>query len=281
MTILIADSGSTKTEWRLVTDSQVVAVRTIGFNPYYADRPAIVAGLRDELLPTLAAQLPDVIYFYGSGCTGPAINQTVRDALQIAFPGVRRVEVESDMLGAARAALSHDSGIVCILGTGANAALYDGNELTSPSRSLGFWLGDEGSGAYLGRRLIVAFLHGLLPPDLTETFQQRFTIDRLTVLENAYHQPFPNRYFSQFTPFLSENGNHPFVDKLVYDAFTAFLRLYVQPYPESRQSTVSFVGSVAQYFEKQLRRAVADGQLRTGRIIPMPIDELVRFHQTR
>lgn len=281
MILLIADSGSTKTEWRLVKNEQVVAkVRTIGFNPYYADTATIVAGLREQLLPMLNGLVPDAVYFYGSGCTGPVANQIVADAIEAVFPTVSRVNVASDMLGAAKAACGHKRGIICILGTGSNAAVYDGESIISPGRSLGFWLGDEGSGAYLGRLLAVQFLHGLLPEALSEAFKQRFPLDRLTVLENAYHRPFPNRYFSQFTPFLSEYSGQPVVDALVRDAFGAFLRLYVLPLPESRQQPVHFVGSVAEYFESQLRQAVADCNLQMGRIIPAPIDELVRFHQT-
>ena len=281
MTILIADSGSTKTEWRLVKNEQVVAkVRTVGFNPYYADTAAIVAGLHEQLLPHLNALVPDQVYFYGSGCTGGAVNQLVADAIQTVFPAVSHVEVASDMVGAARAACGREPGVVCILGTGSNAALYDGHTITSPSRSLGFWLGDEGGGAYLGRTLVVQFLHGLLPDELAQSFWDRFQIDRLTVLNNAYHQPFPNRYFSQFTPFLSEHAKHPFINTLVRDAFVAFLRLYVLPFPESKQGSVHFVGSVAQYFEYQLWQAVYECRLLPGRIIPAPIDELVLFHQT-
>ncbi len=281
MNILIADSGSTKTEWRLVNNEKIVAsVRTIGFNPYYTDSQAIVAELREHLMPHLTGLTPDSVYFYGSGCTGPAVNTIIIDALQVVFPGVLSVQVDSDMVGAARAVSGHDSGVVCILGTGSNAAVYDGTSITSPGRSLGFWLGDEGSGAYLGRELVVRFLHGQLPPDLNDAFRQRFAIDRLTVLENAYHQPFPNRYFSQFTPFLSEYIDHPFVSELVYRAFVAFLRLYVRPYPEALQMPVHFVGSVAGYFEPQLRAAVQACNLQMGQIIAAPIDELVRFHRT-
>ncbi len=286
MTLLIADSGSTKTEWRLIDNEKIVAsVRTVGFNPYYADTAAIVAGLREQLLPYLPTLLPEAVYFYGSGCTGPVVNQTVVDAIRVVFPQLQSVSVESDMLGAARAAFSRaatgqHTGVVCILGTGSNAAVYDGYAITSPSRSLGFWLGDEGSGAYLGRQLVVRLLHGQLPMELDTAFRQRFTIDRLTVLDKAYHQPFPNRYFSQFTPFLSEHSSHPFAYDLVYDAFMAFLRLYALPYPEARLSPIHFVGSVAGYFEQPLRAAVHTCGLQFGRIIPAPIDELVRFHRT-
>lgn len=281
MTMLLADSGSTKTEWRLVKNEQIVAkVRTVGFNPYYADTAAIVAGLRDQLIPQLTGLNPDAVYFYGSGCTGLTANQLVIEAINVVFPTVQTVDVASDMLGAARAACGQQSGIVCILGTGANAAVYDGKAITSASRSLGFWLGDEGSGAYLGRTLVVQFLHGLLPADLANAFGQQFTVDRLSVLDNAYHQPFPNRYFSQFTPFLSAHIDHPFVDALVSEAFRAFLRLYVLPYRESEQAAVHFVGSVAGHFEQPLRRVMAEFQLPMGRLIMAPIDELVRFHQT-
>lgn len=281
MLTLIADSGSTKTEWRLVEAADVVRVgRTTGFNPYYQDTEAITEGLQHQLVPILGSLMPDNVFFYGAGCANPEANTRVADAIRAVFPAVKHVAIQSDMVGAARAACQQAPGLVCILGTGSNVARYDGQTITSPSRSLGFWLGDEGSGGHLGKLLVINFLQGQLPPDLHQAFQQHYALDRLTVLENAYHRPFPNRYFAQFTPFLAQYSGQPFVDGLVTAAFVSFLNLYVKPLVNHPGESVHFVGSVAYYFEPFLRQAVQAGPLTMGQLVPAPIDELVRFHQT-
>lgn len=279
--LLLADSGSTKTDWRLVDTNtgQSLAIQTDGFNPYYQDAQQIAATLQAQLLPNLKQAIIPNVFYYGTGCTGPSVNYIIADALQLVLPGLQLVEVNSDMLGAARAAMGHQSGIVCILGTGANACCYDGTKIIRGIQSLGFWLGDEGSGGYLGKTLVRDFFQERLPAELQEAFQNQYALDRPTLLENAYQKPFPNRYFASFTPFLFTHLNHPHIARLVTDAFVLFLTTYVKRFPEASQWPVHFVGSIAYYFSDSLQQAVKQTGLTMGHIIKAPADELVDFHK--
>ncbi|GAB2549349.1 N-acetylglucosamine kinase [Spirosoma aerophilum] len=278
--LLIADSGSTKTDWRLVAaDGQVLAIQTDGFNPYYQNTQQIIDTLRAQLLPHLNDARVTSAFYYGTGCTGPAVNHVIADALREVLPALQTVDVNSDMLGAARAAVGHQSGIVCILGTGANACCYDGTTIIRGIQSLGFWLGDEGSGGYLGKTLVRDFFQQRLPADLHDAFQTRYALDRATLLENAYQKPFPNRYFAAFTTFLSDHLSHPYIGQLVTDAFKLFLTTYVRRFPEADQWPVHFVGSIAFYFAESLRQAVKQTGLTMGRVVKAPADELVDFYQ--
>lgn len=282
MTQLIADSGSTKTDWRVVDDSgQTRTIHTDGINPYYQNTEQIINTLQTQLLPQLAGEANAItdLFFYGAGCANPTVNQRVADALCISLPALQTVAVESDMLGAARGASGHEPGIVCILGTGSNACCYDGQAITRGIQSLGFWLGDEGSGGYLGKTLVRDFFQNQLPPDLHDAFQTRYTLDRATLLDNAYQKPYPNRYFAGFTPFLSENIRHPHVVDLLDGAFTRFLTIYVCPFPEARQLPIHFVGSIAEYFAEPLTNAVKQVGLTMGRILKAPADRLVEYHR--
>lgn len=172
MTQLIADSGSTKTDWRFVSDhGPVRAFQTDGFNPYYQITDQIAATLRAQLLPMLNGEVVSDVFFYGAGCSGPAVNPIVADALRSVLPDVQTVDVNSDMLGAARAAAGQEPGIVCIVGTGSNACCYDGRQITRGIQSLGFWLGDEGSGGYLGKTLVRDFFRNDCPPTCATLFK--------------------------------------------------------------------------------------------------------------
>ena len=278
--ILLADSGSTKTDWRLVDDSgRVVSVQTDGLNPYYQTTDELTITLQTQLMPQLGDATIDEVFFYGAGCTGPAVNPRVAEALQTMLPGLQRVEVSSDMLGAARGAIGYASGIACILGTGANACCYEHGQITRGIQSLGFWLGDEGSGGYLGKTLVRDFFQERLPPNLREAFQTRYTLDRATLLDNAYNKPFPNRYFASFTPFLSDNLAHPYIAERVENAFVLFLTTYVSRFPEAAAWPVHFVGSIAYYFAQPLQNALKQTGLTAGSILKAPIDGLVEYHK--
>ncbi|GAB4056304.1 N-acetylglucosamine kinase [Spirosoma litoris] len=280
MKILIADSGSTKTDWRLVdTNGSTHAIQTDGFNPYYQSTAQMVNTLQAQLIPYLNDTDITKVFFYGTGCTGPTVNSIVADALQAVLPGLQVVEVNSDMLGAARGAIGHQSGIACILGTGSNACCYEGGQLTRGIQSLGFWLGDEGSGGYLGKTLVRDFFQERLPAELREAFQTRYALDRPTLLENAYQKPFPNRYFAAFTPFLSEHLEHPYIANLVTEAFALFLTTYVKRFPEAGSWPVHFVGSIAYYFAKPLQQAIKQTGLTMGTILKAPAEQLVEFHK--
>ncbi|MEZ4902654.1 MAG: N-acetylglucosamine kinase [Spirosomataceae bacterium] len=277
--ILIADSGSTKTDWRLIAaDGSIQQAKTVGLNPYYQDSTSIATELTQHLLPLVQESVTD-IYFYGTGCAGEEPCAIVRNGLKAVFATAEVIEVESDMLGAARGLCGHEPGIACILGTGSNNCLYDGRDIAAKIPSLGFWLGDEGSGGYLGKTLVVAFLQKEMPDDLAEKFAKRYGLNREIVLENAYKKPFPNRYFAGFSKFLFDNRSHPFAYQLVYDAFGEFLSKYVCKLADYQQNKVHFVGSIAFYYSDILRRVATEKGITVGHIMETPIAGLTLYHR--
>lgn len=276
--ILIADSGSTKTDWRMISESKEVSQgKTLGFNPYYQDSNTIYQELYTKLAPKIGEEV-ELVYFYGAGCTGEEKSDIVKQALQQAFP-TAQIEVNNDLFGAARALCGHESGIACILGTGSNSCQYDGERIVKQQTSLGFWLGDEGSGGFLGKTLVQHFLHSELPTDLAEKFYKRYPINRLEVLDNAYSKPFPNRYFASFSKFLFDNRNHPFAYGVVYRAFTEFFEKYICKYENYQQHKVHFTGSVAFYYSNILRQVGNDKGVAVKNILESPIAGLTLYHQ--
>jgi N-acetylglucosamine kinase-like BadF-type ATPase len=277
--ILIADSGSSKTDWRLLgPDGSVEQAKTVGFNPYFQDADMIYAELEKTLLPQLASTDISEIYYYGAGCSTDTTRGVVRSAVSTAFPGAY-IDVNHDLLAAARALCGHEPGIACILGTGVNSCLYDGEKIVTGRPSLGFWLGDEGSGGYMGKTLIQQYFHEDMPEDLRQKFEKRYKPVLGTVLENAYKKPFPNSYFASFSKFLFDNISHPYAFRLVYDGFSLFFDRYVLKYPDAASYKVHFVGSVAFYYNTVVRRALGDKGLTVGHIMESPIAGLTLYHQ--
>ncbi|MFN3488793.1 MAG: N-acetylglucosamine kinase [Emticicia sp.] len=278
--ILIADSGSTKTDWRILDQNEVIAqIQTIGFNPYYQNADSIANELKINLLPLCTKEITQVFY-YGTGVTNEEKGKVIKDAIWQVFPTCKQIEAQSDVLGAARAACGKTAGIACILGTGSNSIYFDGEKTGFQIPPLGFWLGDEGSGGHLGKSLLLSYLHKEIPLEIRAKFEEKYGImDRLTVLENAYHKPFPNRYFATFSRFLFNNLEDDFCRNLVENCLLQFFEKYILKYPMCHETDVNFVGSVAFYY-KDLLIKVADSQgINIGKILETPIDGLVKFHQ--
>ncbi|MCD7710725.1 MAG: ATPase [Porphyromonadaceae bacterium] len=277
--ILIADSGSTKTEWWLVGKEGVVRTfRTQGIHPYLLSDEEIRRLLSRELLMELPVERITEVYFYGAGCTG-ARKESLRLQLQrVIAPD--RVEVESDLLGAARALYGDTAGIVGILGTGSNAGMYDGVQVVTQTPSLGFILGDEGSGVDLGKRLLADALKGALPAQLSEAFFSRYSLTREVVLENVYRRPLPNRYVAQFSPFVREHLDNPYMRQLALDCFTSFFRRNICAY-SYRDYPVRLVGSVAYHYEALVREAAASLSVTIDRVLPSPGEALAQYHSER
>lgn len=278
---LIADSGSTKTDWRLLhADGSVGQARTTGFNPYYQTADDITTELTAQLRPLVSQPVTD-IYFYGAGIANAERGAVLAEGLKRVFPEVQRIETHSDMLGAARALCGHEAGIACILGTGANSCRVENGEIVEQMGTLGFWLGDEGSGGYLGKALVTHFLRRELPADLEARFRTRFPdCNRETVLEHAYRQPFPNRYFAGFSKFLFDNRQHPFAYHLIDEAFRFFFERYVGKYAAAHSLKIHFTGSVAFYYNDILRQVAADQGFTLGIVMENPIAGLTLYHQT-
>ena len=275
--ILIADSGSTNTHWCLVQNGEVVnGIVTDGINPFYQTDMEIIALLDDQLIPKLSKIDIDSIYFYGAGCSFPEKKILVSRAL-VRFFGNSMIEIQSDLLGAARSLFQHEKGIACILGTGSNSCYYNGKEIEQNVSPLGFILGDEGSGAVLGKLFIADCLKNQLPLELKEKFLTSFELTPEMILENVYKKPFPNRFLAQFTHFLLENIEEPSIFNLVYDSFDAFLVRNVMQYP-LEDILVGCVGSVAYYFRDTLEIVASERRIVISDIVQNPMKGLVKYH---
>lgn len=278
--ILIADSGSTKTDWGFFnTTADVQALRTAGINPCHQTTDQIREIIENELLPQ--ARLVDRsqvsrVFYYGAGCATPAICGTMQNLLHDFFPQAD-VTVASDMLGAARALCGHSEGVACVLGTGSNSCLYDGKDIVGQVPSLGYILGDEGSSAALGRRLLSDCLKRQLPESLSREFMERHDLNMDTILENVYRKPLPNLFLAGFTPFLAEKRDVPEVHKLIVQCFSEFFTRNVISYHRP-WLPVHFVGSVANNFARELTESADMLGMRVGNIMAAPLKGLVEYH---
>jgi N-acetylglucosamine kinase-like BadF-type ATPase len=275
--ILIADSGSTKTHWCLVQSGVVVSeIFTDGINPFYQTDMEITALLDTQLIPRLPSAEIKKIFFYGAGCSFPEKKMMVSLAL-INFFNDAIIEVQSDLLAAARSLFQHEKGIACILGTGSNSCFYDGYEIAQNVSPLGFILGDEGSGAVLGKLLVADCLKNQVPEWLSEKLLDEYELTPAIILENVYKKPFPNRFLAKFTPFLLEHIEEPAIFNLVYDSFDAFFLRNVMQYP-LEDVEVGFVGSIAYYFKDTLEIVASERGIVVSQITQSPMEGLVRFH---
>lgn len=278
--IIIADSGSTKTDWCLVDRSGEQRLRTAGMNPYFQSEEEMHRTLQEELLPALGeTSSVEALFFYGAGCAVEQVNQRVSQLLASHFPG--KIEVQSDLMAAARALCGHEAGIACILGTGSNSCAYDGEQITEQVSSLGYVLGDEGSGSVLGKRLVGDVVKHQLPREIEELFYAETGLTVATILEKVYRQPFPNRFLASLVPFVKAHMEEPPLRALVEDNFRAFFVRNVRNYALAAASPVHFVGSIAYHFQAQLSQVAEEQGFRLGRISQSPLEGLIHFHASR
>ncbi|WP_373704850.1 ATPase [Porphyromonas loveana] len=277
--ILIGDSGSTKTDWSIVSEGKAVGrIQTSGINPFHQERTEIDRTLRVEVLPALGEQAGGIaqIYFYGAGCV-PAKVPILREILTEVLPHARVVEVASDMLGAARALCGRSEGIACILGTGSNSCLYDGQEIVSNVSPLGYILGDEGSGAVLGKLFVGSLLKGQLPDELCEEFLREYALTQADIVEQVYRKPLPNRFLASFSPFIARHMDVPAVRSLVRGSFDDFLVRNAMRYHRT-DLPIHFVGSVAWHYRELLTQVLGERGLKIGTITPSPMEGLIQYH---
>ncbi|MCQ2334028.1 MAG: ATPase [Paludibacteraceae bacterium] len=290
--ILLADSGSSKTHWCLMAaNGQVSEFFTDGINPFYQTSDAIKNSISNQLLPQMARLLwagkITNIYFYGAGCTPEKIPFLVH-ALQSVFKDAQ-VEVYSDMVGAARGLLGHKKGVACIMGTGSNSCLYDGEQIVRNVPALGFILGDEGSGAVLGKRLVADLLKNQMGQDLKEKFLQQYNVTQADIIEHVYRQPFPNRYLAGLSKFCAENIDDKRIYALVYDHFNQFVVRNLRQYyetedgvelEETKNVPVGFIGSIAYYYQDVLRKVLDDQGFTVAQIMVDPMEGLKQYHRS-
>lgn len=271
---LVADSGSTKTAWAVVENPNHV-IKTDGINPIFMDSDAIENTLRNQLVPHLTEAITEV-YFYGAGCANQEKNNVVKQALQAVFGDIK-IEIASDLLGAARGLCGHQDGIACILGTGSNSCLYKNGNISWNVPALGFILGDEGSGAVLGKLLMGNLFKNQLPDAVKTDFEQTYGLSMMDVIEKVYRQPLPNRFLASFGPFISKHIAVPEVYNMVYGALESFIVRNVKQYPYSTLP-VYFTGSIAYYFADILHNLAIKHHFSIGSIQKEPLQGLVDFH---
>lgn len=277
--ILIADSGSTKTDWCLVEHGEVLQqIFTKGTNPFFQSEEEISNEIATALLPQLQASELDAVYFYGAGCAFPDKIETVRRAILRHLHVKEQVEVSTDMLAAARSLCGHHAGIACIMGTGSNSCYYDGGKIVQNVSPLGFILGDEGSGACLGKLLVGDILKNQMTPELKEKFLSQFNLTPADIIDRVYRKPFPNRFLASLSPFLTQNLNEPCVHNLVLNSFKSFLKRNVMQYDYTSHE-VHFIGSVAYYYKDVLAQAADEMGIRLGTILKSPMEGLIAYHR--
>ena len=283
MVTLIADSGSTKTDWALLIPAmygkpaRITRITSQGISPIHQSDNEIQRILSSELLPHLSIENVSHVYFYGSGVR-PEKEAPMAQVLREALSCAEVVEAHSDLLGAARALCGHNYGISSILGTGANSCLYDGSRIVEKTTALGYILGDEGSGAVLGKRFLHDLYSGLLSKEIKEDFETKMKMSLPQVIERVYRQPLANRFLASLATFIHEHIDDAGVEALVRQNFEDFLDVHVKPFGRD-YLPLSFVGSIAHYFADQLTEVVESEDYTMGTILQNPIEGLITYHQ--
>lgn len=280
---LIADSGSTKTDWCLCNgDTVLTTIQSQGINPYHQAEEAIEQVLRNELLPQLSknpefnSQSSIKVIYYGAGCANETACNRVKEAIHKVL-NTKDITVHSDLLGAARALCGHEEGIACVLGTGSNSCLYNGKEIKANIPPLGYILGDEGSSAVLGRRLVGDCLKNQLPEAIREEFLAEYQLTQEIILEKVYRQPLANRFLASLTPFLSKHREVPEIHRLLIESFTDFFVRNVKQYRRP-WLPIHFVGSIAHAFSAELKEAAESLGMELGTILQSPMEGLIKYH---
>lgn len=275
---LIADSGSTKTDWRLIVSPvEIYAFTTEGINPYFHSVESIAATLlRIDMGPHAITDVSEV-YFYAAGANTRATISILRRGFEHAFSEAK-IHIMHDLLGASRALFNGESGIAAILGTGSNSCLFIDGEVRVNLGGHGYILGDEGSGMHLGRKVIRAFMNDLMPADILGRFTEAYDYTKDDITYYVYKEAFPNRFLASFSRFVGDHIGHPYIDALIDDAFTKFFERYIIRYDDYQDHPLRIVGSIGRYFESPLRLCAERYEVRIDRVLQAPIDGLIEYH---
>jgi glucosamine kinase len=275
----IADSGATKSDWMLIDQSiEKMSFQLSGMNPFYIGSDKIIKILNHDIVPFVDTRKISEVHFYGSGCSSFNKKMVIEEAIQKVFKN-SKITVESDLLGAARALFGKERGLACILGTGSNSCYYNGEVIEKTLPSLGYFFADEGSGAHMGKIFIKDFLSGNLPPHIMESFEREFKYTRDNILDAIYNLPFPNRFLASFCDFYSDHLSDKYIFELVTNSFREFFINHVEKYANYQEVPVSFVGSVAYFFEPLLRKIGVEFEVKIDRIVRSPIAGLIGYHR--
>ncbi len=278
--ILIADSGSTKTEWYLMQGGQFRSFRSSGYNPVLLTTNELESSLTQQLLPQIGEEeLVEKIFYYGAGCSSVQAQIKVRSVLMQCFKKAKQVEVQSDLWASVRACCGKSSGIACILGTGSNACIFDGQKITDRLPSLGYLLGDEGSGKHIGSRLLRDYFYADMPTHLSQDFAQCYALTEDEFVRQLYEQVRPNRFLASFVEFALRHRHDEYIQTLVRDCFRKFIRLQLLRLSQAQALLpVHFVGSIAAGFEEELIGCLAEQAISVGKIMASPFPALLYYH---
>lgn len=272
--ILLADSGSTKTEWALIKEGESRKFHSAGMNPYFASDDDIRKILNDVKKWVGEGNI-NKIFFYGSGCNSTEKGSDMQKLFKETFVD-SEIEIQSDLIGAAVSLFGKQKGIAVILGTGANSGYFDGSEITFKTESLGFVLGDEGSGAYLGKEFIRELLYGNLSKEIQDDFTAEYKMGKVEILENIYKKPYANRFLAGFTVFLKKHESNPKIKKIVSDSFESLIFNHLLKYPQKDNCEFGFVGSIAYHFKDILTETCNKNNIKISLIIKQPMDNLIK-----
>lgn len=275
---LLADSGATKAEWCLLHGGKKKIFYTQGISPYFLTGPQIEALLLQEVIPQLKKIKVNEVHYYGTGCASPANARLVKKALAAVFKDAE-LEVNHDLMGAARALCGQDKGVACILGTGSNSCAFNGKKILKNSPGLGYVLGDEGSGAYLGKKVLQYYLYDTFDEELKLKFDDAYNTTAAEILDHIYKQALPNRYLAGFTMFLAENRGHYMIENILEDGLNDFFFNHLCKYRESWSLPISFAGSVAYGFKDVLKELCKTYEFELGKILKNPMQGLIEYHR--
>lgn len=274
----IIESGSTKSDWVLVDNKNKQSFfTTMGFNPYFHSSANISSEIQKNKDIIAISQNIKSIYFYGAGCSSDEMNRIVEQGLKKIF-STAFILVEHDLLASAYAAYSGKPVISCIIGTGSNSCMFDGENLSEVVPALGYILGDEASGSYFGKQLITSFLYQHLPKNIEDDFIATYNLDKETLLNRIYREPNANVFIASFMPFIAKHKDASFFRKILIDGFRKFMEIHVCCFNNYKKKEVNFVGSISQIFEFELKAAAKELGIEVGRIIPKPVNALVQYH---
>ncbi len=278
MNILIADSGSTKTEWVLISnDGAKNYFFSDGLNPYFRTHGQLSEAIKNGVKKEISDVKIDKIFFYGSGSGNKSRKAILKNAIEENFPSAQ-ICIETDLLGAAIACFGKNKGIACILGTGSNSCVYDGKNIVKNIPSLGFVLGDEGSGGYFGKRILNSYYYELMPEDLRIAIEQTSDMNLESILHKVYEEPQANRFVASFSKILGDFRDHPFIKEMVKKGFEAFADKQLSYFDESKSLEIGFVGSIASVYEDILREVLKEKEMQVAVIVRKPLEKLIEFH---
>jgi glucosamine kinase len=275
---LIADSGATKAEWCLINNGKKKILFTQGISPYFLNTDQIAELITKELIPKLKNVTVEHIFYYGTGCSNVENAKSIKKALTRVFPKAL-ANVNTDLMGAARAVCGHEKGLACILGTGSNSCYYNGKSIVKNSPGIGYVLGDEASGAYLGKKVLQYYLYDTFDEDLRSRFDAKYVTNTSEILDNVYKKPLPNKYLASFTLFLAENRGHYMIENIIEDGLNDFFFQHLCKYNEVWKYPVSFVGSVAFGFKDVIEQLCSSYEFELGTVLKNPMEGLITYHR--